>query len=386
VFHCLDADGGRDPSAPRQARSTCREHALVVGQASAAADHQKRYLERLFEHGLTYTSGPTVRQANVRRGTHKPSTTRRCTPEARGLVSETNTGRWQCSRRPTIEPMSDNSGKTALVTGASSGIGEATALQLAELGYTVYAGARRVDRMSDLAARGIRTKSVDVTEDGSMVALVETIIADTGRIDALINNAGYGMYGALEDVPIEEARRQFEVNVFGLARLTQLVLPHMRAQRDGYIVNISSMGGKIWEPLGSWYHASKFAVEGLSDSLRVEVAEFGIKVVIIEPGTIRSEWADIAAAHLEATSANTPYARQAKLVAAGLRAAERLIIAAGPEVVAEVIGKAVQDPRPRTRYTAGGGARAFLLAERILPDRGFDRIIQLGYRLASRSN
>jgi NAD(P)-dependent dehydrogenase (short-subunit alcohol dehydrogenase family) len=240
--------------------------------------------------------------------------------------------------------------------------------------------------MADLAARGIRTKSVDVTEDGSMVALVETIIADTGRIDALINNAGYGMYGALEDVPIEEARRQFEVNVFGLARLTQLVLPHMRAQRDGYIVNISSMGGKIWEPLGSWYHASKFAVEGLSDSLRVEVAEFGIKVVIIEPGTIRSEWADIAAAQLEATSANTPYARQAKLVAAGLRAAERLFIAAGPEVVAEVIGKAVQDPRPRTRYTAGGGARAFLLAERILPDRGFDRIIQLGYRLASRSN
>jgi NAD(P)-dependent dehydrogenase (short-subunit alcohol dehydrogenase family) len=294
--------------------------------------------------------------------------------------------RWQCSRRPTIEPMSDNSGKTALVTGASSGIGEATALQLAELGYTVYAGARRVDRMSDLAARGIRTKSVDVTEDGSMVALVETIIADTGRIDALINNAGYGMYGALEDVPIEEARRQFEVNVFGLARLTQLVLPHMRAQRDGYIVNISSMGGKIWEPLGSWYHASKFAVEGLSDSLRVEVAEFGIKVVIIEPGTIRSEWADIAAAQLEATSANTPYARQAKLVAAGLRAAERLFIAAGPEVVAEVIGKAVQDPRPRTRYAAGGGARAFLLAERILPDRGFDRIIQLGYRLASRSS
>ena len=303
-----------------------------------------------------------------------------------GWCRKRTLARWQCSRRPTIEPMSDNSGKTALVTGASSGIGEATALQLAELGYTVYAGARRVDRMSDLAARGIRTKSVDVTEDGSMVALVETIIADTGRIDALINNAGYGMYGALEDVPIEEARRQFEVNVFGLARLTQLVLPHMRAQRDGYIVNISSMGGKIWEPLGSWYHASKFAVEGLSDSLRVEVAEFGIKVVIIEPGTIRSEWADIAAAQLEATSANTPYARQAKLVAAGLRAAERLFIAAGPEVVAEVIGKAVQDPRPRTRYTAGGGARVFLLAERILPDRGFDRIIQLGYRLASRSN
>ena len=375
---------------------------------------QKRYLERLFEHGLTYTPGPTVRQANVRRGTDKPSTTRRYTAEGRPVwcrkrtctfdtyamhaLQRVHRDRNACARsfprhdccpsHPSessmIQPMSDNSGKTALVTGASSGIGEATALQLAELGYTVYAGARRIDRMSDLADRGIRTKSVDVTDDGSMVALVEMIIADTGRIDALINNAGYGMYGALEDVPIEEARRQFEVNVFGLARLTQLVLPHMRAQRDGYIVNVSSMGGKIWEPLGSWYHASKFAVEGLSDSLRVEVAEFGIKVVIIEPGTIRSEWGGIAADQLEATSAKTPYARQAKLVGAGLRAAERMFIAAGPEVVAEVIGKAVQDPKPRTRYTAGGGARAFLLAEWILPDRGFDRLIQLGYRLAAR--
>jgi NAD(P)-dependent dehydrogenase (short-subunit alcohol dehydrogenase family) len=283
-----------------------------------------------------------------------------------------------------IQPMADNSEKTALITGASSGIGEATALQLAELGYTVYAAARRADRMSDLADRGVRTRPVDVTDDASVVALVETIIADTGRIDVLVNNAGYGLYGALEDVPIEEARRQFEVNVFGLARLTQLVLPQMRAQRDGYIVNISSMGGKIWEPLGSWYHASKFAVEGLSDSLRVEVAEFGIKVVIIEPGTIRSEWSGIAADNLETTSANTPYARQAELVGAGLRAVDRLPIAAGPEVVAEVIAKAVQDPKPRTRYPAGGGARGILLAERILPDRGFDRLIQWGYRLAAR--
>ncbi|HET6758393.1 MAG TPA: oxidoreductase, partial [Propionibacteriaceae bacterium] len=215
--------------------------------------------------------------------------------------------------------MPDNSHKTVLITGASSGIGEATALHLAELGYTVYAGARRLERMSDLVDRGIRTKTVDVTDDASMTALVEAIIAETGRIDVLVNNAGYGLYGALEDVPIEEARRQFDVNLFGLARLTQLVLPQMRQQHDGYIVNVSSMGGKIWEPLGSWYHASKFAVEGLSDSLRVEVAEFGIKVVIIQPGTIRSEWSGIAADQLEASSASTPYARQAKLVGAGLR-------------------------------------------------------------------
>jgi NAD(P)-dependent dehydrogenase (short-subunit alcohol dehydrogenase family) len=284
-----------------------------------------------------------------------------------------------------IQHMPDNSTKTALVTGASSGIGEATALHLAELGYTVYAGARRVERMSDLADRGIRTRSVDVTDDPSMVALVEAILADTGRIDVLVNNAGYGLYGALEDVPVEEARRQFDVNIFGLARMTQLVLPQMRAQRDGYIVNISSMGGKIWEPLGSWYHASKFAVEGLSDSLRVEVAAFGIKVVIIQPGTIRSEWSGIAADKLEAASANTPYAEQAKLVGGGLRAVDHMRMASGPEVVAEAVGKAVQSPKPRTRYIVGGGARGILLAEAVLPDRGFDRFIQLGYRMASRA-
>ena len=283
-----------------------------------------------------------------------------------------------------IQHMPDNSTKTALVTGASSGIGEATALHLAELGYTVYAGARRVERMSDLADRGIRTRSVDVTDDPSMVALVEAILADTGRIDVLVNNAGYGLYGALEDVPVDEARRQFDVNIFGLARMTQLVLPQMRAQRDGYIVNISSMGGKIWEPLGSWYHASKFAVEGLSDSLRVEVAAFGIKVVIIQPGTIRSEWSGIAADKLEAASANTPYAEQAKLVGGGLRAVDHMRMASGPEVVAEAVGKAVQSPKPRTRYIVGGGARGILLAEAVLPDRGFDRFIQLGYRMASR--
>ena len=283
-----------------------------------------------------------------------------------------------------IQLMPDNSLKTALITGASSGIGKAAAVQLAELGYTVYAGARRVERMSDMADRGIRTRALDVTDDATMVALVEAIIAETGRIDVLVNNAGYGLYGALEDVPIEEARRQFEVNLFGLARLTQLVLPQMRAQRDGYVINVSSMGGKIWEPLGSWYHASKFAVEGLSDSLRVEVVEFGIKVVIIQPGSIRSEWSGIAADQLEATSANTAYARQAKIIGAALRAVDRMPLASGPEVVAEAIAKAVQSPKPRTRYVVGGGARGILLAERILPDRGFDKFIQLGYRFAAR--
>jgi len=272
----------------------------------------------------------------------------------------------------------------ALVTGASSGIGRATAQRLAALGFTVHAAARRVERMSDLADHGIHVESLDVTDDGSMVTVVDKIMSEHGRIDILVNNAGYGSYGAVEDVPIAEARRQFDVNLFGLARLTQLVLPHMRAQRDGYIVNISSMGGKIWEPLGGWYHAAKFAVEGLSDCLRAEVAEFGIKVVVVEPGSITSEWATISADNLEAISADTPYRGQAKLIARGLRKSDTSFLASEPEVVAEAIGKAVQRAKPRTRYPVGGGARTFLFAHRVLTDRGFDRFIRLAYRTAGR--
>lgn len=274
--------------------------------------------------------------------------------------------------------------KVALVTGASSGIGDATARRLAQLGYTVYAVARRADRMAALKERGIRTEPADVTDDATLVALVDKIISETGRIDVLVNNAGYGSYGALEDVPIAEARRQFDVNVFGLARLTQLVLPRMRAQRDGYIVNISSIGGKIWEPLGSWYHAAKFAVEGLSDSLRAEVAQFGIKVIVIEPGAIRTEWAGISADNLDAASAGTPYREQAKFVSGTLRATDRSRLTSGPAVVADAIGKAVQNPRPRTRYAVGGGARSILFARRVLTDRGFDRLIRTSYRALGR--
>jgi NAD(P)-dependent dehydrogenase (short-subunit alcohol dehydrogenase family) len=274
--------------------------------------------------------------------------------------------------------------KVALVTGASSGIGDATARRLAQLGYTVYAVARRADRMAALKERGIRTEPADVTDDAALMALVDKITSETGRIDVLVNNAGYGSYGALEDIPIAEARRQFDVNVFGPARLIQLVLPHMRAQRDGYIVNVSSIGGKIWEPLGSWYHATKFAIEGLSDSLRAEVAGFGIKVVIIEPGAIRTEWASIAADNLEAASAGTPSREQARFVSGTLRATDKSRLTSGPAVVANAIGTAVQSPRPRTRYAVGGGARSILFAQRLLTDRGFDRFIRTAYRTVGR--
>ena len=193
--------------------------------------------------------------------------------------------------------------RVALVTGGSSGIGEQTALGLRKAGFEVYAVARRVDRMAALERAGVHTFAMDVTDDASMVAGVERVIGETGRIDVLVNNAGYGSYGAVEDVPIDEARRQFEVNVFGLARLCQLVTPHMRERESGRIINISSIGGKFYEPLGAWYHATKFAVEGFSDSLRVELRPFGIDVVLIEPGPIVTEWNTISRESLAETVA-----------------------------------------------------------------------------------
>jgi NAD(P)-dependent dehydrogenase (short-subunit alcohol dehydrogenase family) len=208
------------------------------------------------------------------------------------------------------------------------------------------------------------------------VRAVDAIKSQAGRLDVLVNNAGYGSYGALEDVPLEEARRQFEVNVFGLARLCQLVLPMMRAQKSGKIVNVTSIGGKIWEPLGTWYHATKFAVEGLSDCLRVEVERMGIDVIVIEPGAIRTEWAGIARDGLLRTSGSGPYAAQAERHAAMLATADTSTLASPPDVVASTILRAVRARRPRTRYATGGGARTILLLRRILPDRTFDRLIR----------
>lgn len=262
----------------------------------------------------------------------------------------------------------------ALVTGASSGIGEATARRLAKAGLIVYGAARRLDRLAALEAAGVRPLGLDVTDDASMVAAVDRILAEQGRIDILVNNAGYGSYGAVEDVPQEEARRQIEVNLFGLARLIQLVLPTMRAQGSGRIVNVTSMGGKIATAFGGWYHASKHAVEGLSDSLRQEVASFGIDVIVIEPGGIRTEWGGIAAETGLAASADGPYGQRARRAAGMLGNPSALSHGSDPDVVAKVIERAVTAKRPRTRYAMGLGAKPLLFARRILPDRAMDAI------------
>lgn len=266
--------------------------------------------------------------------------------------------------------------KVVLVTGASSGIGEAVARKLHALGHTVHGAARRVERMAGLAAHGIHVLPMDVTDTASMETGVARVIAASGRIDVLVNNAGYGSYGAIEEVPLAEARAQFEVNVFGAARLAQLVLPHMRAQRSGTIVNVSSMGGKIHTPLGGWYHGTKFALEALSDCLRMEVRPFGIDVVVVEPGAIRTEWGEIAADNLRKVSGAGAYADQAAAMATTLGAEGDTRRSSPPSVIADAVAKAVTARRPRTRYVVGFGARPLILMRRVLPDRVFDAVVK----------
>ena len=262
--------------------------------------------------------------------------------------------------------------KIALITGASSGIGLETALLMKKEGFTVYASARRSERMQVLAAQGIHLIEMDLTSETSVKLGVENLLSREGRVDVLVNNAGYGSFGSLEEVSIEEAKRQFEVNVFGLARLIQLVLPGMRQQRSGRIINISSMGGRFGEPHGAWYHATKFALEGLSDSLRMELKQFNIDVIVIQPGAIASEWSDIAAGNLIKVSGQGPYKELALKHASLLR--ETYKRASPPMVIARTILKAATASRPRTRYAAGAGARLLLFVRKLLPDRVFDSV------------
>ncbi len=275
-------------------------------------------------------------------------------------------------------------GKVALVTGGSSGIGEQAALQLREAGFATYAVARRVDRMAALAERGVHTFAMDVTDEDSMTGGIDRILDEQGRIDVLVNNAGYGSYGAVEDVPLEEARRQFEVNLFGLARLVQLVTPPMRNQAvhhkdGGRIINISSIGAVIYEPFGAWYHATKWAVDGFSDSLRVELRPFGIDVVLVHPAGIVTEWNEIARTSLVDRSKDGVYAASAVKAAKAMESVDNPRLSSGPEVVARTIVKAATAKRPRARYATGKGASTVMTTRRVLPDRAFDAILSRMY-------
>ncbi len=271
--------------------------------------------------------------------------------------------------------MASIKGKTALVTGASSGIGKETVQLLLNAGATVYGAARRVEKMKDLEEKGAGTLEMDITDTESVTSAVNTLLEKHGSIDILINNAGYGSYGAIEDVPIDEARRQFEVNIFGLAHLTQLVLPAMRENRYGKIVNISSMGGKIYTPFGGWYHATKHALEGLSDCLRIETEPFGIDVVIIEPGGIATDWGTISADNLRKTSGNGAYAEHANKTADNLAKRYSSDKLSPPDVVARTILKAVTASKPKTRYATGYMAGFTIFMRQLLSDRLFDKLI-----------
>ena len=262
--------------------------------------------------------------------------------------------------------------RVALVTGASSGIGKVVAQELSAYGFKVFAAARRVNRMEDLKEKGVIPLSLDLTKDDSIQECVKNVLSDAGRIDVLVNNAGYGSYGAIEDVPIEEARRQFDVNVFGMARLIQLVTPSMRENHYGKIVNVSSMAGKIWTKFGGWYHSTKFAVEGLSDCLRLELKPFGIDVIVIEPGGIKTEWGIIAAENLKKTSANGAYAEMANAVADGIIKIYSGNMLSDPELIAKTIRKAVTCRHPKTRYLIGFGAKPMVWTHSLFGDRVYD--------------
>ncbi len=263
-------------------------------------------------------------------------------------------------------------GQTVLITGASSGIGKETARCLLQQGYVVYAAARRVEHMRDLEDMGATALKMDVTREEDIVAGVKRINEERGGTDVLVNNAGFGLYGPVEETPLDAARYQFEVNLFGLARLTQLVLPRMREKGAGKIVNISSIGGKVYSPLGSWYYASKHALEGWSDCLRWEVKRFGIDVIIIQPGLIRTEFGDVAFGGLKENMRDSAYSRIFD------RLTERMDGYGGgssPSVIADVVLKAVRARRPRTRYAAGRFAKPTLLFRKLAGDRMFDRLL-----------
>jgi short-subunit dehydrogenase len=213
---------------------------------------------------------------------------------------------------------------------------------------------------------------MDVTDNSSMEAGIKKINQESGGVDILINSAGYGSLGSVEEVPIEEAKHQFEVNIFGLARLTQLVIPHMREMKWGKIVNISSIGGKIYEPLAGWYHATKFALEGLSDCLRLELKGFGINVIVVEPGPIRSEWGDIASENLVKSSGNGPYRKIAEGMINNFKNFYTENRSSPPEEVARIIFKSILTRRPRIRYPAGKGASLILLGRKLFSDKIFD--------------
>jgi NAD(P)-dependent dehydrogenase (short-subunit alcohol dehydrogenase family) len=268
--------------------------------------------------------------------------------------------------------------RPVLITGCSTGIGRATAERLADQGYNVHATARRLESIDDLKAKGCKTHALDVTNESSMEAAVGEVEQD-GPIGALVNNAGYSQSGAIETIPMSSVRKQFETNVFGLIRMCQLVLPGMRGAGSGRIVNLSSMGGRLTFPGGGIYHATKHAVEALSDALRFEVQGFGVDVVVIEPGLIVTDFGETAAASVDEVEDHGPYAQFNAVVAKATAEAytgPMSRLGAGPDAVAQKIARAISANRPKTRYKVTASARMMMGTRRLLSDRMWDRVVR----------
>jgi NAD(P)-dependent dehydrogenase (short-subunit alcohol dehydrogenase family) len=271
--------------------------------------------------------------------------------------------------------MSDVS-KAVLITGCSTGIGRATAEHLAATGWKVYATARRPESIADLEGKVYATLPLDVTDEASMQAAVKQVEEAEGAVGVLVNNAGYSRSGAVETVPMEDVRRQFETNVFGLVRMCQLVLPNMRRQRHGRIVNLSSMGGRLTFPGGGFYHGTKYAVEAISDALRFEVKGFGIDVILIEPGLIKTEFGDTVAKQMgEADGDYAEFNRAVSDATVGAYEGPMMRLGGGPETVARKIEKALSARRPKARYPVTASARLALMQKALLPDRGWDMAV-----------
>jgi NAD(P)-dependent dehydrogenase (short-subunit alcohol dehydrogenase family) len=266
--------------------------------------------------------------------------------------------------------------KAVLITGCSSGIGLATAERLAADGWKVYATARKPEAIGDLKDSGCETLALDVTDEDSMGAAVAAVTEAEGAVGVLVNNAGYSQSGAVESIPLDQIRRQFETNVFGLIRMCQLVLPGMREQRWGKIVNIGSMGGRLTFPGGGAYHATKYSVEALSDALRFEVRGFGVDVILVEPGLIVTSFGETASATVEGGG---PYERFNRHVAKATEEAYRgplVKLGGGPETVAGTIAKALAAARPKARYAVTPSAHLMINQRRLTPDRLWDLMMR----------
>ena len=265
--------------------------------------------------------------------------------------------------------------KVILVTGASSGIGKDTALSLIKEGHIVYGAARRLEMMQDIIQAGGHAIKMDILKDRNIDDVVNQIINEQNRIDILINNAGYGLWGAVETISIDEAKRQFDVNIFGLAYLTKKIIPIMRKQKSGKIINMSSMGGKVYTPFGAWYHATKYALEGWSDCLRIELKSFGIDVILIEPGVIKTEFQDVMMDSTVERSIGTPYEKKLKALEKATQEMYARGIGSPPSTITKLIIKAINSHNPKRRYVGGLFAKPMLFIKKWFGDKMYEKAI-----------